>query len=239
LTPVTETTPAAVLWDMDGTIVDTEPYWMQAEGELVASFGGSWTHDDAMTLIGSGLDRSARILQEFGVELPIREIIERLTSQVMDEITRKVPWRPGAVEMLTALQQAGIPQALVTMSIDRMARHVAGFGPEGVFGTIVSADTVTQSKPHPEAYLTAAGILGVDITQTLAIEDSPTGVASAVASGAVVIGVEHLLNLDDTGADRVWPTLGGRSIADLNAVFAEVQAARTARTAEATTGARS
>lgn len=236
---MTETTPAAVLWDMDGTIVDTEPYWMQAEGDLVASFGGTWTHDDAMTLIGSGLDRSARILQEFGVELPIREIIERLTSQVMDEISRQVPWRPGALELLTALHEAGVPQALVTMSIDRMARHVAGYAPEGVFGTIVSADTVTQSKPHPEAYLTAAGILGVDITQTLALEDSPTGVSSAVASGAVVIGVEHLLNLDDTGADRVWPTLGGRSIADLTTVFTEVRAGRAARIADTASGARS
>ncbi|MCS5719399.1 HAD family phosphatase [Herbiconiux sp. CPCC 205763] len=215
--------PAAVLWDMDGTIVDTEPYWMRAQEELVESYGGTWTHEAAMTLVGSGLDRSARIMQEFGVEMPADEIIQLLSTKVMEQISEHVPWRPGALELLTALHERGVPQALVTMSIGRMARHVAGFVPADVFATVVSADVVTQSKPHPEAYLTAAQTLGVDIAHTVAIEDSVTGVTSAVASGAAVIGVQHLLNLDDSGADRVWNTLEGVTPDDLATVLAEVR----------------
>lgn len=224
---MTESLPAAVLWDMDGTIVDTEPYWMRAEHDIVESFGGTWTEEAARTLIGSGLDRSASILQEFGVDLPADVIIDRMSDEVMAQISTHVPWRPGALELLTALHEAGVPQALVTMSIGRMARHVAGHIPFEPFSAVVSADDVENSKPHPEAYLLAAALLGVDIEHCVAIEDSVTGVTSAVASGAAVIGVEHLLNLDDSGARHVWQTLEGRTPADLSAVLAEVRSART------------
>lgn len=212
---------------MDGTIVDTEPYWMRAEHDIVESFGGTWTEEAAKTLIGSGLDRSANILQEFGVDLPADVIIDRMSDEVMAQISAHVPWRPGALELLTALHEAGVPQALVTMSIGRMARHVADHIPFEAFSAIVSADDVVNSKPHPEAYLLAAALLGVEIEQCVAIEDSVTGVTSAVASGAAVIGVEHLLNLDDSGALHIWQTLGGRTPADLSAVLAEVRSAHT------------
>ncbi|WP_281242404.1 HAD family hydrolase [Herbiconiux ginsengi] len=220
--------PAAVLWDMDGTIVDTEPYWMRAQEKLVESYGGTWTHEAAMTLVGSGLDRSARILQEFGVDMPADEIIQLLSTRVMEQISEHVPWRPGALELLIALHERGVPQALVTMSIGRMAHHVASFLPADVFSTVVSADVVTESKPHPEAYLTAAATLGVDIAQTVAIEDSVTGVTSAVAAGAAVIGVQHLLNLDDSGADRIWSTLAGVTPDDVASVLAEVRTEQSA-----------
>jgi HAD superfamily hydrolase (TIGR01509 family) len=209
---------------MDGTIVDTEPYWMRAQEQLVESYGGTWTHEAAMTLVGSGLDRSARIMQEFGVEMPAQDIIELLSTRVMEQISENVPWRPGALELLTALHEAGVPQALVTMSIGRMARHVADFIPVASFATVISADVVVESKPHPEAYLRAASDLGVEIRQCVAIEDSVTGVTSAVASGATVIGVEHLLSLDDSGATVIWHTLAGRTPDDLAAVLAGVHA---------------
>ncbi|MFB2582670.1 HAD family hydrolase [Herbiconiux sp. P15] len=216
--------PSAVLWDMDGTIVDTEPYWMLAQERLVASYGGQWTHEAAMTLVGSGLDRSAAILQEFGVDMPGDEIIQLLSTQVMEQISERAPWRPGAVELLSALHDAGVPQALVTMSIGRMAKHVAELLPFAPFGAVISADEVTRSKPHPEPYLLGATALGVDIAHAVAIEDSVTGVTSAVASGAAVIGVEHLLALDDSGAHVIWPTLDGRGIEDLSAVLRDVRA---------------
>ena len=78
----------AVLWDMDGTIVDTEPFWMEAETELIAAHGGTWSHDDAMQLVGSGLVQSARILQEAGVALEVDEIIGTLTDRVMVQVER-------------------------------------------------------------------------------------------------------------------------------------------------------
>jgi len=124
--------PAAVLWDMDGTIVDTEPFWMAAEGDLVTSFGGTWTHEQALTLVGQGLETSAAILQEAGVRMSVPEIIDTLTARVQEILDEKgPPLRPGAVELLTALSEAGVRCALVTMSLRRMAEQVVSALPSG------------------------------------------------------------------------------------------------------------
>lgn len=217
---VTHIALAAVLWDMDGTLVNTEPYWISAETELIESFGGSWTHEEALELVGSGLWRSAQILQSKGVDLPEVEIIDNLTDRVLEQLVEfGIPWRPGARELLSELREAGIPTALVTMSIGRMAHHVADrLGFLG-FDAVVSGDDVTQSKPHPESYLRGAELLGVDIAHCLAIEDSPTGISSAAAAGAVVIGVPFMVELDGSPADTLWPTLAGRTLANLATVF--------------------
>ena len=218
--------PAAVLWDMDGTLVDTEPYWISAETALIESYGGSWSHEEAMQLVGQGLWHSARILQAKGVTLSEDEIIDLLTDRVLDQLVeRGIPWRPGARELLVALRDAQIPTALVTMSIGRMAHHVAGqLGFDG-FDAVVSGDDVAHSKPHPEPYLRGAEALGVDPARCIAIEDSPPGVASAAAAGMVAIGVPFLLDLTEAPADALWPTLEGRGIADLS----DLLAARTTR----------
>jgi HAD superfamily hydrolase (TIGR01509 family) len=220
--------PAAVLWDMDGTIVDTEPYWMVAEQELVGSFGGTWTHEDGLRLVGNGLPDSARILQAAGVDLPVDEIIGRLSDRVMEQIRVEVPWRPGARELLRGIRDAGIPTALVTMSIGRMARQVAAAVPFDAFDRVVAGDDVTRSKPHPEAYLTAADLLGVDVRDCVAIEDSAPGVASAAASGATVIAVPHHVPLPADDAYVLWDTLAGRSLADVEAAHADRRASAAA-----------
>ena len=130
-----------------------------------------------------------------------------------------IPWRPGARELLSELREAGIPTALVTMSIGRMAHHVADrLGFLG-FDAVVSGDDVAKSKPHPESYLRGAELLGVEIAHCLAIEDSPAGISSAAAAGAVVIGVPFMVELDGAPADTLWPTLAGRTLADLATVF--------------------
>jgi HAD superfamily hydrolase (TIGR01509 family) len=216
--------PAAVLWDMDGTIVDTEPYWMVAEQELVGSFGGTWTHEDGLRLVGNGLPDSARILQEAGVDLPVAEIVDRLSDRVMEQIRVEVPWRPGARELLREIREAGIPTALVTMSIGRMAHQVAAAVPFDAFDHVVAGDDVTHSKPHPEAYLTAAGLLGVDIRDCVAVEDSAPGVASAVASGATVVAVPHHVPLPADDAYVLWDTLAGRVLADVASAHADRRA---------------
>jgi HAD superfamily hydrolase (TIGR01509 family) len=212
--------PAAVLWDMDGTIVDTEPYWMASQEELVTRYGGTWTHEDAMTLVGSGLDRTARLLREHGVDMAPAAIIDHLTAEVMTRISANVPWRPGARELLSALRSSGVPCALVTMSFGVMAEHVRSFIPFDAFDVVVSGDSVENSKPHPEAYLTAARLLRVSIEDCVAFEDSVPGVTSAAASGAVTIGVPHILALDDSPASVLWPTLEGRTVDDVAAEFA-------------------
>lgn len=213
--------PAAVLWDMDGTIVDTEPYWMVAEQALVGSFGGTWTHEDGLRLVGNGLDDSARILQEAGVDLPVAEIVDRLTDRVMEQILVEVPWRPGARELLREVREAGIPTALVTMSLGRMAHQVAEAVPFAAFDRVVAGDDVVHGKPHPEAYLTAAAQLGVDIRDCVAIEDSAPGVASAAASGATAIAVPHHVPLPADASYVLWETLAGRTLADVASVHAD------------------
>ena len=212
--------PAAVLWDMDGTLVNTEPYWIAAETELIEAHGGTWTHEEALQLVGSGLDASALIIQAKGVTLSPEEIIDRLTDRVMAQLVEfGIPWRPGARELLLELRELGIPTALVTMSIGRMAHHVADrLGFVG-FDAVVSGDDVTESKPHPESYLRGAELLGVRPEDCVAIEDSEPGIRSAAAAGTVAIGVPFMVDLPHDVAHVLWPTLAGRTIADLAAVF--------------------
>jgi HAD superfamily hydrolase (TIGR01509 family) len=220
LIPALSSLPAAVLWDMDGTLVDTEPYWMRAEHELVESFGGTWTHADAMLLVGSGLLGSAAILQNRGVDLPADAIVDTLTTRVQEQLASAgVPWRPGAHELLTELHAAGVPMALVTMSEQRMARQIAGIVGFDAFTTIVSGDMVQRSKPHPESYLMAAGALDVDPVHCIAIEDSLPGVAAAVASGAVVVAVPHMVPIEPSEQYTRLDTLAGTTLAFLSELY--------------------
>lgn len=211
--------PAAVLWDMDGTIVDTEPYWMTAETELIESYGGRWSHTDALALVGQGLWHSARVLQSRGVPLAEDEIIALLTARVMDQVRVSIPWRPGARELLAELKQLGIPTALVTMSMRSLAELVAGAIDFPAFDAIVSGDDVTHAKPHPEPYLRGAELLGVDARNCVAIEDSEPGLASAIASGAVSIGIPLMVPIEAGPGHTIWHSLAGRTAADLATVY--------------------
>lgn len=211
---------SAVLWDMDGTLVDTEPYWMAAETPLVEQFGGTWTHENALALVGLGLEDSGRILQEAGVRMPVHEIVDTLTAEVMRMISRDgVPFRPGARALLSELKAQGIGTALVTMSLRRMATHIVDLIDFDAFDVIVAGDDVTRPKPYPDPYLQACATLGADPAHTVAIEDSPNGIRSAVAAGAVVLGVPAMVSLEGTGAAEVWPTLDGVRTADLAALL--------------------
>ncbi|TFC97107.1 HAD family phosphatase [Cryobacterium breve] len=205
---------------MDGTIVDSEPYWMRAETELVESFGGVWSHDDGMLLVGAGLWGSASILQGRGVNLDAESIVQTLTSRVQELLQEfGAPWRPGALDMLTELKAASIPLALVTSSVERMARQIADLVGFAAFDVIVAGDMVEFSKPHPEAYLTAAALLGVDSERCMAVEDSVPGIAAAVASGAVVLGVPHMVDLPASAHYDLWPTLSGRTLDGFTDLF--------------------
>ncbi|MDM7856384.1 HAD family hydrolase [Cellulomonas alba] len=185
--------PAAVLWDMDGTLIDTEPFWMSAEIELARAWDAPWTHEDAAAMIGSSMDVCAAALQARGVRLPDEEIRDFLNARVAAGVQERVPWQPGAAALLEVLHEAGVPQALVTSSYrvlgEPFARRV------GLFDAVVCGDDVTNTKPDPEPYQRAAGLLGVDVAACVAFEDSRSGVASAYASGARTIGVEVVQSL--------------------------------------------
>ncbi len=205
---------------MDGTLVDTEPYWMAAETSLVESFGGTWTHEDALQLVGSGLIDSAIILQNAGVAMEPEAIVSHLTDVVQEALrTQGVPFRPGARELLAALREAEIPTGLVTMSLRRMALNVVDLIDFEAFDIVVAGDDVDNPKPHPEPYLQAAALLDVDIADVVVIEDSPTGVRAGLASGALTIGVPHIVSLEGLGAHELWPTLAGRGVSDLADLF--------------------
>jgi HAD superfamily hydrolase (TIGR01509 family) len=211
----------AVLWDMDGTLVDTEPYWIEAEYELVAEHGGTWSREHALNLVGNDLLLSGEYIREHGgVDLEPAEIVDRLLDGVIARILRSVPWRPGAVELLARLKAAGIPCALVTMSYQKFVAPVLAALPEGTFATVVTGDAVTIGKPHPEPYLTAAALLGVDPRDCLAIEDSNTGAKSAEAAGCTVLVVpNHVPVLD--GDRRVFrDTLVGLDATALSGLLA-------------------
>ncbi len=204
---------------MDGTLVDTEPYWVAVETGLVESHGGTWTTEHAMNLVGNDLMDSARYIREHGgVDLTPEEIVEELLDGVVGHISRQVPWRPGARELLGGLRSSGVRCALVTMSYERFVAPVLAALPKGSFDVVVTGDAVSRGKPHPEPYLHAARLLGVDPAQCLAIEDSNTGARSAEAAGCLVVVVENHVPVAP-GERRVFlPTLDGVSPTDLAAL---------------------
>ncbi len=191
---------------MDGTLVDTEKHWIEAEYRLVESFGGTWTEQLSEQLIGSALPASARfILERTPVDLPVEEVIDRLQGHVVRRVTEAVEWRPGARELLAACRALDIPCALVTMSWTELAGPVVAALPEDTFDVVVTGDQVSHGKPHPEPYLTAVSGLGVPAAECVALEDSPTGVRSAVAAGVPTLAVPYLATLPHVDGAVVLP----------------------------------
>ena len=212
----TTPTPAAVLWDMDGTLVDTEPYWIESEFEIIAEHGGTWSHEHAMNLVGNDLLDSGRYIAEHsGIGLDPAGIVEALLDRVSARVTETVPWRPGARELLADLRSHGVRCALVTMSYRRFVAPILSTLPADTFHTVVTGDGVSQGKPHPEPYLKAAASLGVDPGLTVAIEDSNTGARSAEAAGCTVLVVQNHVPVLP-GERRVFAdTLVGMTVGDL------------------------
>lgn len=212
---------AAVLWDMDGTLVDTEQYWLECEHTLVAEHGGEWTAADAYSIVGADLLEAARVLRaRGGVEWEPTAIVEWLLDGVVERIQRELPWRPGALELLAQCRSAGVPCAMVTMSWRRLADAVIAVAPPGSFAASIAGDEVSHGKPHPEPYLAAARALGVQPADCVAIEDSPTGAASALAAGCATLGVPHVVSLSAATDLTIVPSLAGVDLATLRRIRA-------------------
>ena len=193
--------PKAVLWDMDGTLVDSEPYWLLSETALAEDYGKVWTQENGNDLIGKSLYESSAFLKDHLdiKDLSAQQIVDRLTDSVLSKLQHSLPWRPGALELLMELKQAGVKTALVTMSMRRMALAVAEAIPFQAFDVVVAGDDVTFGKPHPEPYQKAAALLGFEPAECIAIEDSVTGLRSAEAAGCLPLGIVNMMPLEQTG----------------------------------------
>jgi HAD superfamily hydrolase (TIGR01509 family) len=191
---------------MDGTLVDTEPYWIETEFELAEKYGGTWSREDALELVGNDLITSGRYIRErMGLELSAEEIVEVLLDGVVARVQQDVPWRPGARELLAELRAAHVPCGLVTMSYTRFVAPILAALPADTFSAIVTGDIVERGKPDPEPYLMAARMLGVRPEDCLAIEDSNTGTISAVAAGCAVLVVPNHVEVE-AGEGRSFAT---------------------------------
>jgi len=203
----------AVLFDMDGLLIDSEPLWLEAETAVMARLGADWTKQDQAQLIGGSLKRTVRhLLGKATRPAPPDVVGEWLMSDIVERVRRGgVPVQAGARELLASVKAAGLPDALVTSS-ERgfMEAVLASTGMR--FDVLVCADDVTATKPDPEPYLLAAKLVGVHPADCFALEDSPNGVAAAEAAGCQVIAVPSLVPIA-SAPDRTIV----RSLLDLQA----------------------
>jgi HAD superfamily hydrolase (TIGR01509 family) len=212
--------PKAVLWDLDGTLIDSEPYWMKSEIELAERHGATWTEEDGKSLVGMALKDSTRLMGErFGVELDQDKVINELTDSVTEQLRREIPWRPGAQELLRELRRKGVKTALVTMSLRRMALQVVESIPFKAFDVIVAGDDVVHGKPHADPYLKAAELLGVDPRDCVAFEDSISGILSAEAAGTKAVGIPNVMVIPANPDRILWETLEGVKLKQLKQLF--------------------
>ena len=216
----TASTPAAVLWDMDGLLVDSEPVWTVAEAELAERLGGRWDQDVKAAVVGTRLDVAVPlILRWFGADPTPERVAETsawLLGRMVQLFAQDLPVMPGALSLLANLRDAGVPQALVSSSYRVLvdAALTTGLGP---FALTLAGDEVVHAKPHPEPYLTAAARLGVDPARCVVLEDSPTGAASAHAAGCAVVAVPSVAGVVMTPEPRrlVVASLADVTVADL------------------------
>ncbi|MFI6235216.1 HAD family hydrolase [Micromonospora sp. NPDC050784] len=216
-----------MLFDMDGTLVDSEKLWDVALQELAKEYGGKLSDDARQSIIGTAMAESMRILHDdLGQPERDPEISAAwINARILELFRTGLRWRPGAFDLLRAVRTAGIPTALVTSSPRALVEIALDTLGRDNFDTVVAGDEVVAAKPHPEPYLTAARLLGVPIERCVAIEDSPTGVASALASGAAVLAVPAEVALPSTVGVHQVESLTGVDLELLAALLTDRAAA--------------
>ena len=205
--------PAALLWDFDGTLVDSEPSWHAAESRLVAELGGPPIDEaTARSLVGLALADSARTLLRIAgrEDLDADHYAEILNAYALDDMVASgVALRPGAADLLATARRVGVPCALVSMSFTSVLRQVVDTLPEGSFAVIIGGDQVTRGKPDPEPYLSAASALGVAPLDCLVLEDSIPGTLSAQNAGMPTLGIPFEQDIQPGPRRILIPTLEG------------------------------
>lgn len=182
------TLPAALLCDMDGTLVDTEHAWLTAVGTLLRAHGAPAGTPDVAPYAGLPVEDAAARLAGL-VPLPATELAARLGQEMTTRVAAGVTVQPGALPMLDQARALGIPVALVTAADRPVAELVLGALGADRFACSVTQGETPRGKPHPDPYLSACAELGVDPVDCLAVEDTPTGCAAALAAGCRVLAV--------------------------------------------------
>ena len=215
---------AAVLWDMDGTLVDSEKIWTVALTGLASHLGGELSLAAREAMVGRNMRVSIRLLFD-DLALPVDAEAEAsalgwLAARTAQLFAEPVPWRPGAADALAAVRAAGLPCALVTnteRAITSLALRSLG---AGNFEAVVCGDEVAMPKPAPDVFVRAAALLGVPPARCVAVEDSPTGVASAEAAGCPVLVVPCVVPVP-AGRGRVFrESLVGLTVPELESLVA-------------------
>jgi len=204
---------AGVLFDMDGTLFDSEKLWDISLDELAANLGGTLSEATRKSLVGSNLYESIALVHaDLGVDADPVHSGEWLLKRTKELFAQGLPWKPGAQELLAAVRAADVPRALVT-STHRDLTDVAlrNFAP-GTFDVVICGDEVTHTKPHPESYLTAATRIGAAAPDCVAIEDSPRGITSAEAAGCAVVAVPSEVPIEPGPHRVVIPSLVGITV---------------------------
>ena len=198
----------AIFFDMDGLTINSEPQWLEAEIELTAPYGYTWTTEDQAACLGGPLWRVGQYMSDVCNGAEDGEHFHKAIVELMaDKVRHFADFMPGAKSLLGQLHEADIPLALVSASprviVDAALSHVQ----PTPFRITISSDDVKVTKPDPEGYLKAASLLGVNIANCLILEDSATGVKAAQASGARVIAVPHLVKISEDAQTKIVHSL--------------------------------
>jgi HAD superfamily hydrolase (TIGR01509 family) len=215
---------AAVLFDMDGLLVDTEPLWFEAETEVMERLGGPWTKQDQAALLGGSMERSVGYLLARATTPAPPAAVERWLMEAMlgGAKAGRVTVLPGARELLAEVAAAGLPYALVTSSLRPFVEAVlaaTGFR----FPVTVCGDDVPGTKPDPAPYQLAAKLLDVEPDRCVALEDSPNGVASATAAGCLVVAVPSFVAVPAAPGRLVVSSLADVSLGTLRALASSIR----------------
>jgi HAD superfamily hydrolase (TIGR01509 family) len=209
----------AVLFDMDGTLLDSEKVWDVALDDLATWLGGELSASARRRMVGSSLARSVAILHgDLGIEADPESSGAYLTERTAELFRTALVWKPGAQELLDAVRAAGIPAALVTSTHRRLTDIALDTLGRKNFAVTICGDEVRRPKPHPDPYLRAAELLGARPERCVVLEDSPLGIAAAEAAGCVVVAVPSEVEIPPAPARTIWPSLVGVSVADLTSL---------------------
>jgi len=206
----------AVLFDMDGLFIDSEPDWHDAESSIMKSNGYDWAPQDQLQCLGGPLTRVTEYMSKC---LEGRKSPDQLGTLIVDEMVRRLSGQvakmPGAVEFSRKVADANIPQALVSASPRVIVDAVLTGMTEKYFAKSVASGDIERTKPFPDPYLHAAKLLGVDIQKCIIFEDSPTGLTAARASGAFVVGIPHYVVVEEEARLKIIKSFSDIGLEDL------------------------